>query len=163
MKSADLKVGEIYQSGYASCVKVLETKIERVLYTGKVRKDGVKVVFLEPEGVAGQERVMESRNINRLWSEFTREQEVSKLARKVSLQDQERVLKLSGDLQKAMTEAGVDPQSASLRRAPVGDDVEWCASFTFEEAAMEAMIRIFSGAPAAAQPDDNSDLADLLS
>lgn len=113
MKSTDIKIGEKYQIQYRGCGKVLETRVERDNWSGGSRKDGVKVLF-EDGHYAGQEVVVSSRKVVKLWSEHAAEQEIREREARVAKKERERAQLVAQRLEDALEQSGVEVSSCSL-------------------------------------------------
>lgn len=115
MKSTDIKVGEKYLIKYRGGGRVLETRVERSSWRGgKPRKDGVKVFIEEGRHYKGQEMVVSSRDITKLWSEHAEEQEIRDREARVAQKERERTEELGKRLEKNLKAGGVELISCTV-------------------------------------------------
>lgn len=115
MKSTDIKVGEKYLIKYRGGGRVLETRVERQGWRGgKVRKDGVRVFIEESRHYKGEEMVVASRDITKLWSEHAAEQEIRDREERVAQKERERTEELGRQLEKNLQASGVELMSCTV-------------------------------------------------
>jgi len=79
MRIKDIQVGEKYKISYGIGAEVLEKGVERSTYTGKTRRDGVRVkVFTTHRN--GAEIIFASQEVKELWKDYEERQSARRLA-----------------------------------------------------------------------------------
>lgn len=169
MKSSDIKIGERYQIKYRGCGKVLETRVERSNWSGNSRKDGVKVSFEEGH-YKGQEVVVASRKIMKLWSEHAAEQEIREREARVAKKERARAQLTAQRLEDALESSGVEVGSCSLAYGGRTPGRSSTVLLRIDEAAAARLTELLGGPQVAERkaeltepPSSSNPLADLLS
>jgi len=170
MKIKDIVVGEKYKVGYYGGAEVVEVRVERTTYTGKVRRDGVLVKWFEGHR-DGKEEVVTSSKVELLWATHQDAVETRKRQQEVQERERERIEALSEQLKQALGQVGVPSHSVHLTYLR-GDTriTTYGASVSLEESAIIALLALL-GQKAndfvatdteASEEDSHSALADLL-